>query len=245
MKILLTSDWHLDTTTIGRPRLPDLVDYVDRLVDIAVTQGAQLIVNLGDTMTPGTHGALDIHYACELSNLASRIEDRGIETIWVAGNHDVIEGSPYTALAPLAMSDRPGRAVVQWPGLVETQGCRFLCFPYVARDRHDEAIEAAEAAIDQQRGVSADLGGPLVVLSHWYLRGARLGNESIEFQRGRDLWLPTGPLAQLGPALVANGHYHRRQIVKVDGLEILIPGSALALTFNQDHDPRGAFLVDL
>ncbi len=48
MRVLHTSDWHLGKTLEGRPRLPEQMQFINELVDIAAKEQVQLVLVAGD-----------------------------------------------------------------------------------------------------------------------------------------------------------------------------------------------------
>ena len=257
MKILLTSDWHLDAVTAGVPRLDEIGPYVEELLGVIAREKINFVFHLGDLFDPGSMlGAL---YTANVIDIAGRLADSGAEAVvWVAGNHDVIESSRgATTLSPLAAAVRAGRIgagdgaethVVERPTFLELVGydipnLRVVALPYVARavermPGHDDLRAAAFAE-------AAALGDkwPLVVIGHLTVPGALVGSETTDMPRGRDLDFPLEEVSRLNPALVAAGHYHRAQTVDHGGLVVVIPGSPHRLTFGERDDTRKGFTV--
>jgi predicted phosphodiesterase len=63
--------------------------------------------------------------------------------------------------------------------------------------------------------------------------------------RGRDLDLPLARIAELRPALVVNGHYHKPQVVQTGGVEVVIPGSPLSFTTDDPAAGKGYVVAEV
>lgn len=244
MKVLLTSDWHLDWVTAGAARLTELERYIDVVEEVVVREAVDFVFFLGDGCDPG--GMLASLYAATMIDAARRFHRaarRG--SVWIAGNHDVIESSRgTTTLSPVRVAMEGNEdvfAVFERPGFIELPGLGVLALPYVARDVETTAYGAD--LTDALRAASAT-SSPVCVLGHLAVPGARMSSESHELARGRDVEIPIGDvMAILEPVFVANGHYHDAQIVKYGGAEIIIPGSPVRLTFGERNDDLKGFTI--
>ncbi len=244
MKLLVTSDWHDDAVTLGVPRRAEILRYVDELRHVCVLEKVDVVVFPGDFADPG--GMLASLYASDSIQLLPGLaaETRSKRGIVVAGNHDVVETSQtLTTLSPLAAvtAARCGVSVAETSSLVYVDDVCFLCLPYQARAAGAEVLPLG--LFDACLGARA-AGQKIVSVSHLNVPGARRGSEVKEMSRGRDVDLPVEQLLELRPDLVINGHYHRPQVVDVSGLEVLIPGSPLAFTTDDDAGGKGYTIVE-
>lgn len=252
MKVLVTTDWHLDAVTAGIERLAEFPGYLEALLRAATEEVVDLVLFLGDAFDPGAmtgprHTSVLIDAALRL-HAAARLG-----SVWVAGNHDVVETSEgYTTLSPLATCSRlvPGLHVAEVPTTIlwadpDRGKLAILALPYTAR-----AVEMRQgfagvwaAAFEQAAQLSGD-GVPLVVAGHMTVPGAVLGSETREMSRGRDVDFPFDEVAELNPTLVLAGHYHKAQTVRgPGGVEVLIPGSPHRFTFGEREDAEKGFLL--
>ncbi len=247
MKILLTSDWHIDARTAGVPRINEFSDYIDDLIVAIVSNKVDYVFHLGDFFNPGS--MLVPFYTSKVIEFVQKILDCYYEVsaiVLIAGNHDVIEDSRGpTVLSPLKAiyhhSDQVH--VFEQPEAYELVGhgstrLGLLALPYVARSAYnpDKATQAFSEAAKFSHV-------PLAVIGHQTVPGAIVGSETRDMPRGRDVDLPTDAIAQLNPSLVAMGHYHKAQIVSSHGLEIIIPGSPQRLTFGERNDKNKGFTI--
>ncbi len=244
MKILLTTDWHLDWVTAGKPRLGEMCNHIEELILVVEREEIDVVAFLGDAFDPGQ--MLGPVYGDVLSRAAGRFASAArMGTIFLAGNHDVIETSgPCSTLAPLA-GIQPwvdGLFVAERPSVHDVGDVRFLLLPYVSRaakKANPADLAGALGCCDvKMRGRKT-----LVVLGHMTIPGAVMGSESRELARGRDLDLPS--LAELEPDLVVNGHYHFPSVVRHGGVDVVIPGSPLQLTFGEPEADRGYVIAEV
>lgn len=253
MKLLATSDWHLDAVTAGLERCLEVKAYASELVQVVEREEVDLVLHLGDLLDPGH--LRDSAYQRVLFQLAAQLNSAArYGSIWLPGNHDVLdEAEPTSTLSPLAAAsaawashDPNPLQVVELPKFVMRKlpegRANFLCLPYVSRATMNTAVyqEAFQEALRQAEGRSN-----LVVLSHLSLPGMHPGSEE-EMPRGREVAFPLQEVKKLNPALVLQGHYHKRQTVKVSGLVVEVVGAPVRFTFGERADgPRGYLLVEL
>jgi DNA repair exonuclease SbcCD nuclease subunit len=263
MRLLATSDWHLDAMTLGHPRRDELLSYLKRLLRAVVEEEIDVVVFAGDAADPGS--MLGCRYEADLIRwffelaMASRLK----MLLAVAGNHDVVEvSSPLTTLTPAREALRPemtNRVLVvvnEVPGVVRVRehNVAFLALPYVARAwadaeaRGEQTVTGPEHCMDVAFASAQKLRDEdceLVVVGHRTVPTARLGSESMEMSRGRDVDLPIDRIAALRPALVINGHYHRPQVVQIGGIEVVIPGSPLSFTTDDPAAGKGYVVAEV
>lgn len=241
MKILASSDWHVDAVTAGVERLPELNAFADQITARAYEIGADLILNLGDVFDPGS--TFDPRWTefvyrkfCDHNRAAAR----GL--IAIPGNHDVIDTeSPCSTLSGLRVASEV--KVLEEPTCYavtsKQESVAILALPYISRayersDRYRKSLDDAfEASLRAARH------SPLIVITHLALEGMTPGSEH-EMGRGREVPFPIAEVEQLSPNLVLAGHYHARETVRRGSLDIHIIGAPIRFTFGElDEKPRG------
>lgn len=241
MKLVVTSDWHLDWNTAGMRRFSDLARGVKETVDYAVGQAANGYVFLGDLMNPDSGSrvfecaALAIHTALELAR-------HGIESHWLSGNHDVIEdGHGNTTLTPLAALSNRLVNVYEVPQLKvlkdqDVSMARFLALPYTSlAHAYDPAEQVAKLGSSRL---------PLIIAGHMTeMAGIIPGSESKEMPRGRGMPFPFEAIAERDERrlLMLNGHFHEQQVFR----GVHIPGALERLTFGEQHHSPGWLVVEV
>lgn len=252
MKIVVSSDWHLDWSTAGLERFDDIAEAARAVVNAAIDLEADLFLFLGDLANPDQRRAWRASaFSIEADRELTRAK---VQTLWIAGNHDVIEdGSGTTTLSPLASA---GGNVANLPRLFDVRDWKHqervdhlasvVALPYTARDQsYDPALVLRQVL---ERLDSVRLAKPIIVAGHLMIDGAELGSESTDMARGRDMTFPSLALRELSfpYTLAMNGHYHRRQVITdAHGVRIYIPGSLARLTRGEAANVPGYLVVEV
>lgn len=251
MKFLVTGDWHADWQTAGIRRFEDVRNAALQLTDIAKAQEVDRFVFLGDLCEPET--AL---WANSLAIEVTRRFPYADRTIWLVGNHDVVEDGYGThALLPLAATnmssvyDRPTvrrfentKASKETVAALKPGECSgelwLAAFPYTSTaqtyDPAEFVNEIAEKVPEYAR---------LLVISHLMLEDIAPGSETTDMARGRDIFLPREHLqtAFRDRVTICNGHYHSAQTYK----GVHIPGSLVRLTQSEIGNAPGYLIVEI
>lgn len=239
VRIVVTSDWHVDSTTAGFDRYSDVTTAVEEVAYRAIDWKADLFLFLGDLCDPDA--ARQAMCSAFAINVAGTLARAGVPSRWLVGNHDVIEnGSGTSTLSPLAESldsfvgHEKGR-VYSGRGCERLGDVGLVALPFVPRsDAYDPAEYVRSAATMLGQGLRRTL-----VLSHLNCPGIVPASETHEMPRGREVWLPLDVIAESFPgALILQGHYHRQQIVEAEKYTIAIPGAPVRHTFGEaDFEP--------
>lgn len=242
MKIVVTSDWHGDVSTIGHRRHAEVCAAVAQSVEVAIAQKADAYICLGDITDP-SEGSDTYHSIALVLRTALALQEAGIESFWVKGNHDVcLDGLGGSTMTPLqALADAFDNIhVFHEPGVVHlSDGFAILGLPYMPPT--PTRVGVAARAAELMAGLTASR---VVVAAHLMLPGIHPGSETEEMPRGRDIPFPFKETASA--ALRMNGHYHARQKFEpVDGGPIYIPGALTRLTFGEENNEPGILVIDL
>lgn len=260
MKILSSSDWHLDWTTYGIRRFDELSKAVDQSREHAAREEVDLYVFNGDLCDPDLSAPGTIMAIGKAIETAEWLRQRGIPSVWLRGNHDVIEdGSDRSTLTPLAglgedvhvfdtsaLKPIPLKRKHPWG----SSFCEVLALPYPSATK-PYAMDAVFDAYDTAARLPNLLGAePLLVLSHLRVPGVQPGEESGEMARGRDIDYPLERVLRIaknnGRAIVLlQGHYHRQQSLNFGGVYMHIPGSLARLTFGEEYHTPGFMLIEV
>lgn len=233
MRILCTSDWHLDASTAGLPREHDLEGALLWVADLAVELQVDLVLFMGDLSDPDPNRAP--RAAAMAIDFAVKLSKQGIASRWLVGNHDVIDdGSCTSTLQPLAALGDPLVKLWSTPQVETIDGVSFLVLPYTPRAQHYDATDVLQRMVRQVEGFP-------VVCGHLTVPAAAMGGESVELAKGRSMLFPQLPAGFR--ALCLNGHYHRLQQVGSD--LVTIPGSLERLTFSETDNEPGVLFFDL
>jgi exonuclease SbcD len=228
MRVVHTADWHVGKVLRGRGRHDEQRAVLDRIVDIARTDDADLVLIAGDvfdTATPQPPAQ-----ALVMRTLLALAED-GRQVVVTAGNHD----DPRLLEVYRPVLGRLGVHVVGLPRGADDGGLLRLttrhgepatvaALPFVP---HRHAVRAAEAATDSPqtntatyaahlRRAMADLAAGFrpdtvnLLLAHATLAGGTLGGGEREAQTVVDYHLPPDAFPAT-TSYAALGHLHRRQ----------------------------------
>lgn len=240
MKLVVTSDWHLDHVSHGVSRFEELARAVDKTVETAVEIDADAYVFLGDLCDPDSGSVV---FRCiELAiRTGVKLASYGIDSIWVAGNHDVIEdGTGDTTLSPLrgvadgvVVFERPGAAMIA--PKKDGEAVNLIALPFAATSH---AYDVAKVGVELARGYSS---AKTLIAAHLCVPGVEPGEETKELPRGREVILPVSDLRPHA-ATIMNGHYHRQQR-SPDG--VWIPGALARLTFCEERNAPGFLIVEI
>lgn len=247
LKLLATSDWHLDWNTAGLRRLPDLQAAVMDSIEYAVKEEVDCYLFLGDLMNADS-GSRTFAASAFLMRAVARLVKHGISSHWLAGNHDVIEdGSGNTTLSPLAayaeshpamvtVHERPQLVNLRRRGDDRLAQVQLLTLPFTP------LVAAYEPAARVASALRCML--PMVIAGHMTdIEGIRLGSESSEMARGRPMKFPLNEIEQSGrrDIVMLNGHFHEQQQHR----GVWIPGSLERLTFGEQHHEPGWLVINV
>jgi DNA repair exonuclease SbcCD nuclease subunit len=232
MHLTVVSDLHLDARTGGMSRHNDIEAALFDAVDSANAK-SNLFICLGDVCNPDS-GSCVFQCIRTLIEVTKRLH---VPSLWLAGNHDVIEnGSGQTTLEPLkslgdkvSVIDSPG-----WYAYSATKPIGIFALPFTPYShKYDPKVQIQR---DQHAPSSVQL-----VMGHLNVKGAQPGDEE-DMVRGREVWLPVPEIQTKWPqAMIINGHIHQRQTTPD---QVHIPGSLERLRFDEErHRPGWLELV--
>jgi DNA repair exonuclease SbcCD nuclease subunit len=236
VKILHTSDWHLDAVTVGMRRIDDLKAAVQRTVDIAIEKKVDAYVFHGDLADPDC-GSILVRVLAIAIDTALALAHADIPSFWIAGNHDVIEdGSGLTTLHPLAQL-RSKVHVYEAPEIVMwDEDCEIVFLPFTSRTALYDANEF------MQRHPFTEGVKRRMVFGHCTgLDGVVIGSESRDMARGAELPFPIAECRRQDVTLCVTGHWHRQQRTP-DG--VYIPGTLERLRFDEEGNAPGIFISE-
>lgn len=239
MKAVVTSDWHLDAVTVGVNRFDELKRSVLQSVEYTIDTKADYYLFLGDLCDPDSGSSV---FRCvELAIwVANTLAEKNIQSMWLAGNHDVIEdGSGDTTLSPLRALSHRHVSVIERPKVFDMEASVMVFLPFTATSH-------AYNPRDFVRKLPAPYARPLLVAGHLSIPGMTPGEETVDMARGRDIYLPYDDIVAVSKeAMILNGHYHRSTTFHPEpgGPPIRIPGSLARLRFGFESETKPVFLT--
>lgn len=257
MKLFIVSDLHADASTNGLDRFDEIRAALFNAVDAAIGEAQRtnpknvLFIFAGDLCDPDTTRSFRaIGLAIDAALCLSRFS---IGSIWIAGNHDVIENDRgSTILEPLQMVavnngmikvvERQEVIVRRISHIHSPDHFAIVALPYVARANH---YDPSEFVRERCFGMAQSDGyAPVVVVGHLTVPSAERGSESDDFARGRDMIFPVAECRRRwgDRCVLVNGHYHRKQVTK-DGVHI--PGSLARLRHDEEQHEPGYLVIEV
>ena len=251
MRLLLSSDWHLDWYTGGFPRFFDVTQSAHAVVRLAIRERCDGFVFLGDLANPGARAHRCSAFAIEV---ASDLAHAGIWSRWLVGNHDTVEdGTGASTLTPLASH----------AFTLSKQSVRFPKPVDVWSDPRVEALGEGVVAValphpsqgklytpdDFIRNVSySELPGErrrVLVFGHLTVPGIDPGSETKDMPRGRAVRYPIEAIRERwgDAAILFNGHYHRLQ-KRAQG-PVIVPGTLERLTKGEASNAPHCLIVEI
>lgn len=255
VRVLHFADLHLDDST-----LPNSLDAMWKLADLAERQRPDLIVNAGDLAMK--RGSLPPWVSLELRKFHEALAAIA-PVVVVEGNHDMTHDERAgTVLGALSLSAGESRGLIRCCTKPETFVVRAAngvdvvvsALPYPSRRRllaSDPTLTAsslngrmAELLADVARGLgaeAAELVGdnvmPALLVFHGTLADAKLGDDRL-MTTEMDALLPVSELPEVFGAVMC-GHIHRPQMI---GGRAMYAGSPAPLGFSEERYDHGAVL---
>ena len=228
-KLVHAADLHLDSPLVGLERYEAAPvaelrratrDALDRLVELCVTERADLLLIAGDLFDGSWRDYSTGLFLCERM---ARLREAGVEVVWLRGNHDAASRLTHHLRMPENVRELSSH---------EPESVTFERLNLVV---HGQGFARAAVETDLSARYPAAVAGALNVgLLHTALEG-REGHApyapcrlSALIDRGYDYW--------------ALGHVHAHEVVHRDPW-VVYPGN-LQGRFARETGPKGAMLVE-
>ena len=238
---------------VGTLALADQRAVLDRIVAIAITEGAEVVVHGGDVFEGPLVTPEQLR---EFLDATEPLRARGIPLVVLRGNgrHDMAV-RPVHALDVLR--DIPGFWVSDRPEVIRLAGCAVCTLPWVHPARllakmnggvdHDHVYAGitkilTDAAYDMYEKLGDE---PAVLVAHWAISSAKLPN-GLSVEELREPVLPWAELTAIGYDLIVGAHIHLPQRLDnpdLDRTPGFVVGSPQQLNFGERGE-RGCWLVE-
>lgn len=260
-RLLATGDIHLGAgADLADDRLADQAAVLDVIVDLAVDNQVDAILNGGDTFDGPT---ICPEQEAVYAEFVARCRTASIPIIQATGNgrHDLAKRdrnalSIFKHVPGVHIHDRPDLDLIG-----DTAICVLPWTPVdrlvAARDGGDRAhvhADAVEMLLSIAAGLRTDAtavgASRAVLLLHWSISGAALPNGMAVDTYAVEPILPIDALEQLGFDAIIASHIHRPQplgsLAPHDELmPIFYTGSPMPLNFGEGGYDHGVWLLDL
>lgn len=225
-------------------RLLDFASTFDYVIDYMISNEIGVLIITGDIFEYRRPKP------CELSIFAEkiqRLEEHGIQTHIVAGNHDIIADERTTTIDVLQKLKLPGTFVYSDVGSVICEDgentMNFVFLPYRTRNILDcssnkEAIERVSERINYE--VDKFSKGNKFLVGHFMFKQTMLGNLTLE-RNADEVVFPMGMFSDFNGTIA--GHIHQHQILQKEPLVCYI-GSMDRKDFGESEMNQYFLVVD-
>jgi exonuclease SbcD len=270
LRLMHFADVHFGVENYGRfdpatglnSRLVDFRDALNAAIDLALEAKIELAVFAGDAYKTRDPNQTQQR---EFAQCLSRLTERGIPVVMLAGNHDIpsTKGRANTieifgALAGrlLRIFDVPGVAVIE---TAQGRSVQIAAMPYLikslvlAREEYkDKGVQETTQLVVERyvTGIAhlaaqCDPALPTVLMGHFSVANARLSANQVGYLINEPE-VPLSSLTQPPFDYVALGHIHRWQdLNKGQQPPVVYSGSIERIDFGERSEDKGFCLVDL
>jgi len=272
IKVVHLADVHLGVENYGRldpgtglsTRLTDFVRSIDRVIETALEQEADLVVFAGDAYKTRDPSPT---YQRAFARRIRRLSQAGLPTVLIAGNHDMPNAAGrahtmeifdtleiehvYVARSPTVFEIETRQGPVQVGALPWVIRSGLL-----SRDEYKNKslaeintvmLERIEMILNGEEGLVAQLkpGIPHILVAHGSVQGAVYGSERT-VMLGHDLTLPLGLFKNKQWDYVALGHLHRHQSLADEQFPpVVYSGSVERIDFGEEQEDKGFVIAQV
>jgi len=268
LRIAHIADTHIGMENYGRinpdtglnQRLHDFLRSLDEAIEGAITAQVNVVVFAGDIYK--TRDPTPTHQR-EFAKRIQRLASQGIQTVLVAGNHDVpMSAGRATSVDIFRALEVPSVTVARSVGthVIHTRAgpVQIVAFPWAVRSlvlaqpeyKNCTIAELNQAMIELTRDRLAaevqklDPTLPSIVVGHAHLFGARIGAERLLTMGGDPMYdLATFDLP--GIDYVALGHIHKHQVLHYASPAVVYAGSIDRVDFGEQDEAKGWVYVEI
>jgi len=251
LNVIIYGDQHYDLKTEGIDRTNDIDDAHDQIIDyvdeLVIQHEEVLVLNMGDVFH-GTRPRAEV--MARVISTFNRLENLGVPTYILAGNHDVIDQQyKSSALAPLEVIGWQYIRVFHDIQRVNYKGLSIVTLPHISKARAvQNGFKGVQDYIDiNSKVIDDDLpeDKPVIVIGHLNIAGARTGTEGFMI-KGQQENFPEVLKKSKKVNYIFNGHIHKPQLVdNPGGPPIIITGDIQVNDFGERLDTKCFFHLEL
>lgn len=254
--VIIYGDQHYDLKSEGLDRTDDIDQAHNHIIDYAIDLKEQgknvLVLNMGDVFH-GTRPRAEV--LGRVIRSLNKLENKGIETYIIAGNHDVIDAKDRTsALEPLYAIGYEHIHIIHDITLFNypegyTSPLTVVTLPHISKAKAVfEGYKGVQEYIDT---LSTNLEkllpekSPVIVIGHMNIAGAKTGTESYMI-KGAHEDFPEVLKKSKKVNYIFNGHIHRPQLIpNLEGAPIVITGDIQTNDFGERLDQKQFFHLEV
>jgi DNA repair exonuclease SbcCD nuclease subunit len=252
MHLIIGGDSHFGLKTEGIDRTDDILDSKIQILKYMLQlkkEGEDVIyLDMGDVFH-GTRPTTEV-MATAISYYRT-IDSEGIDTLIIAGNHDVIDQKGKTsALAPLQAVGFKHLHIYHDITLVSFHpSLNIVTLPHISKAHAvEEGFKTVQEYIDTKaKGIEEILPENQIniVIGHMNVEGAKTGTESYMI-KGAHEDFPQVLKKSKKVNYIFNGHIHRPQVIEnPNGPPIIITGDISTNDFGERLDTKVFFDLEL
>lgn len=232
MRAVITGDWHIGISTYGvqeidgvNSRTRDVVRAADEIIDYAIANKVDRFIHLGDVWHRNHPHPTDIALAIMLFN---RLEQAGIYTFVLAGNHDYVHGPRFDAAEALGKINWKYVRFYSDPVRLTDGVVQWVICPHTQKKKLDEFLD------DLNIFCPDDSVKQNIVLAHTMFQGCIVGSEDTMMATGVQM-IPR----EMTVDAIFSGHIHKAQILERQGCApVYHPGSPMCMDFGERNDAK-------
>jgi DNA repair protein SbcD/Mre11 len=268
LRIAHIADTHIGMENYGRinpetglnQRLHDFLNSLDQAIDAAIASHVDLVVFAGDIYK--TRDPTPTHQR-EFARRIQRLTTAGIQSVLVAGNHDVpMSAGRATSVDIFRALEVPSVTVARTISThrIETRAgpVQIVAFPWAVRSmvlvqpeyKNYTIAELNQAMIELTRdrlrtqAEVLDPQLPSILVGHAHLFGARIGAERL-LTMGSDPMYDLQTFDLPGIDYVALGHIHKHQVLHYAPPPVVYAGSIDRVDFGEEDEQKGWVYVEI
>jgi exonuclease SbcD len=268
LRIAHIADTHIGMENYGRinpetglnQRLHDFLRSLDQAVEGAIEKRVDLVVFAGDIYK--TRDPTPTHQR-EFARRIQRLTSHGIQTVLVAGNHDVpMSAGRATSVDIFRALEVPGvtvaRSITTHKLTTRAGAVQVLAFPWAVRSlvlaqpefKNKTIQELNQAMIELTRdrlkvqAEALDPRLPSIIVGHAHLFGAKVGAERL-LTMGSDPMYDLQTFDLPGIDYVALGHIHKHQVLHYASPQVVYAGSIDRVDFGEQDEAKGWVYVEI
>ncbi|MFN8670968.1 MAG: exonuclease SbcCD subunit D [Candidatus Sericytochromatia bacterium] len=270
IKVLHTADIHIGIENYGyinpetglNSRMEDFLRSFDIIIDYAIDNDYDLVIFAGDAFKVQSPTSTQQR---EFAKRVYRLSQAGIQTILLAGNHDLSnkygEATAMDVYGTLKIDnvyvcERPRSERIK----TKNGDVQVIAIPYVSKSafltNEDYKLKTTEEVekilikkIDElinfyvMSTISEDKNIPIILTFHAGVDNAKIGSEK-DLLVGKTFSVPLSILAKKEIDYVALGHIHKHQVLCHEP-PVVYSGSIERVDFGEENEEKGFITIEL
>lgn len=238
-KLLITADWHLGLTSGALKRTNDILETVNNIVDIAISEKVDYFIHAGDVYHKNI---INQELVTDMIKICNRLENSKIlRSFFLVGNHDDISREDKKhALLPLSKIMYNNIDIVDCIRFFDIScpewNKRFIFIPHLCKAK-SKGIPEEVVKTEVLKLLDRDS----IIFFHGIIEGAKSGTEEMMLSN-KSFGLPNEIINHQLVKRVFSGHIHKPQDV---GSKITIIGAPVYVDASEAKDEKGVIIYNV